>query len=1022
MQGKGVVRFFLILMTLVTLAQFLLIIPTRRVEKNADAYAQAAADAAPEELKSFVYKEKRTAYLDSLSSEAVFTVPLLKSYNYQELKRQQIALGLDLKGGMSVLLQVDLKDFIRALANNSNDPDFIKALDAAFEAQKNSQADFVTLFAENFRSIGNGKPLAPIFARNEALGLNFDSSDGEVVRKIRERANETVDLTFKRLKERIDKLGVVQPNVSLDPSRDLIVVELPGIDNPERARRFLQAAAKLEFWNVYRISDPGIVEAFNNANDRLAKVLGEDQTAASERKILQIDSTRFVADEEGNQVRQYDTIYAPVTGGPLFDVFTLNSSGAYGLAPMGIAKKNQRARIDSLLSRPDIKAVFPPDAIFRWAKDPVKDPTTQKAGSDYELYALRKERGSDAAPLTGETVTDASAQPDQQNNIVVSLKMNATGARIWGQMTTKAAQDNNREIAILLDDEVVSAPRVINPITSGDSQISGSFTLEEAKDLANILQVGKLPAETRILQESLVGPSLGQENIDKSVRSLALGFLLVVLFMIIYYMGGGAVAVLGLFANLFFIFGSLASLGTVLTLPGIAGIVLTMGMAVDSNVIIFERIREELRAGKTLITAIADGFKNSYSAIIDANVTTILVASILSYFGIGPIKGFGVVLIVGVLCSVFTAVLVGRLIIDWWTQRGGQIKFWNKLTENSLSGINIDWMGKRKYGYIFSGALTVFGIISFLVRGFDMGVDFTGGFSYNVVFDKTQKVDAETLRRSLDATFADASTVVKAVDTENTFNIVTSYLVDDQGEDAADRAMLKLHEGVQSAVKSDINFEQFRKTDGAGTHVTSSSKVASNIADDIQRSAFYAGIFGLLAVFLYLLVRFSKWQFSLGAVAALIHDVIMVLGLYSLLHGLVPFTLEVDQAFVAAVLTVIGYSVNDTVVVFDRIREYMGLYTKKSKGEVMNLAINHTLSRTLLTSSTTLITVLVLFLLGGASIKGFAFALIIGIIAGTYSSIFVASSLVYDLSPTLKAKEVEGEKKASFSKAAEKVK
>ncbi len=1020
MQGKGVVRFFMILMTLVTLAQFLLIIPTRKVERNADAYASAAAAAVPEDQKSFVYKEKRTAYLDSLSSESVFTVPLIKSYNYQELKRQQIALGLDLKGGMSVVLQVDLKDFVRALANNSNDPDFVKALDAAVAAQKNSQSDFITLFADNFSKIGNGKPLAPIFSRNEALGLNFESSDSEVIRVIRERANETVDLTFKRLKERIDKLGVVQPNVSLDASRDLIVVELPGIDNPERARRFLQAAAKLEFWNVYRISDPGILEAFNAANDRLAKTLGAD--AAVQKQILKVD-TLYKTDEQGNSVvDRLDTTYAPITGGPLFDVFTLNSSGSYGLAPMGIAKKNQRGNIDSLLNRPDIRPLFPPDVVFRWSKDPVKDPTTQKASSDYELYAIRKERGSDLAPLTGETVTDASAQPDQQNNIAVSLKMNATGARIWGQMTTKAAQDNNREIAILLDDEVVSAPRVINPITTGDSQITGSFSLEEAKDLANILQVGKLPAETRIIQEALVGPSLGQENIDKSIRSLIIGFSLVVLFMILYYMGGGIISVLGLFANLFFIFGSLASLGTVLTLPGIAGIVLTMGMAVDSNVIIFERIREELRAGKTMMTAIADGFKNSYSAIIDANVTTILVASILSYFGIGPIKGFGVVLIVGVLCSVFTAVLVGRLIIEWWTRKGKNISFWNKVTENSLTNIHIDWMGKRRIGYFISGALTVFGIASFLIRGFDMGVDFKGGFSYNVTFDKTQKVDAETIRRALDATFVDASTVVKAVDAENTYNIVTSYLVDDQSEDAADRAMAKLHEGIQTAVKSDIDFEQFKLTDGLGTHVTSSSKVASNIADDIQRSAFYAGIFGILAIFLYLLMRFSKWQFSLGAVVALLHDVIMVLGLYSLLHGIVPFTLEVDQAFVAAVLTVIGYSVNDTVVVFDRIREYMGIYTKKSKGEVMNLAINHTLSRTMLTSLTTLITILVLFLFGGASIKGFAFALIIGIIAGTYSSIFVASALVYDLSPSLKAKEVEGEKKTSFSKAAEKVK
>lgn len=1020
MQGKGVVRFFLIVVALVTLAQFLLIIPTRRVEKNADAYATAASANAPAESKSAVFKEKRIAYLDSLSSEPVFTVPLIKSYTYQDLKRQQIALGLDLKGGMSVVLQVDLREFVKALANNSTDPDFNKALDAALAAQRNSEADFITLFADNFRSISNGKPLAPIFARNDALGLNFESSDGDVVRVLRERANETVGLTFDRLKERIDKLGVVQPNISLDAARDIIVVELPGIDNPERARRFLQAAAQLEFWNVYRISDAGMMEAFAAANERLAKMKGTE--ASTQRQILKVD-TLYKTDATGNSVvDRLDTTYAPITGGPLFDVFTVNSSGSYGLAPMGIAKKNQRAFIDTMLSSPEIKGLFPPDVRFAWSKDPVKDPTTQKATDNYELYAIRKERGTDKAPLTGETITDASAQPDQNNQMTVSLKMNARGAQIWGQMTTKAAQDNNREVAILLDGEVVSAPRVNQPITTGDSQISGSFSLEEAKDLANILQVGKLPAETRIIQESLVGPSLGQENINKSVISLVLGFLLVVAFMVLYYMGGGVVAVLALFTNLFFIFGSLASLGTVLTLPGIAGIVLTMGMAVDSNVIIFERIREELRAGKTMMSAIADGFKHSYSAIIDANVTTILVAGILAYFGIGPIKGFGVVLIVGIVCSVFTSVLVGRLILDWWMRRGGNMSFWNKATANTLTNINIDWMGKRRIGYMISGALTVFGLVSFLVRGFDMGVDFKGGFSYNVTFDKSQKIDAESLRRSLDGAFVDASTVVKAVDTENTYNIVTSYLVDDQGEDAAERAMVKLHEGVQAAVGSSISLDQFKQPDGSGTHVTSSSKVSSNIADDIKRSAFYAGIFGLLSIFVYLLIRFSKWQYSMGAVVALIHDVVMVLGLYSLLHGLVPFTLEVDQAFVAAVLTVIGYSVNDTVIVFDRIREFAGLYTKKEKGEVMNLAINTTLSRTLLTSLTTLFTVLVLFLFGGASIKGFAFALIIGIIAGTYSSVFIASALVYDLTPSLKTKEVEGEKKKGhFTKPVEKV-
>lgn len=1024
MQGKGVVRFFLILMTLVTLWQYFLTIPTRKVEKEAEQYAMtASANIEDEQQQNAVYKQKRTAYLDSMSTEEILKVPLIKAFTYQELKGQQLALGLDLKGGMSVVLQVDLRDFIRALANNSKDPTFQDALEKATEAQKNAQSDYITLFADAWRQLADGRRMASIFALNEALSdqVNFETSDGEMTRILRQKANETVDLTFKLLKERIDKLGVTQPNVSLDASRDLIVVELPGIDNPERARTFLQAAANLEFWNVYRISDAGLAGAFESANQKLAQTSGKEV----EREILRID-TSYVVDSLGNtdstQIANIDTIYNQFNfnQGPLFDLLTINR-GTYGPATMGIAERNKRNTIDSLLAKPEIKRLFPRDVMFRWSKDPIRDLETNEPTDLYELYALKIEGSSEEAPLSGDKVTDARANPDPQTNRVqVSLAMNGEGARIWGQMTTKAAQDNNREIAIVLDDEVVSAPSVQNPITNGNSSITGNYSIQEAKDLANILQIGRLPAQTQIIQESLVGPSLGQENINRSIIALVAGFGLVLVFMIFYYAGAGIVSIIALFLNLFFIFGALASYGTVLTLPGIAGIVLTIGMAVDANVIIYERIREEIREGKSLFASIQDGFQNSYSAIVDANVTTILTAFVLAYFGLGPIKGFAVVLIIGVLSSLFTAVLVGRMIIDWWTQKRG-IAFSTNFSKNALANLKIDWLGKRRMAYIISGTIIAAGLVSFVTRGFELGVDFKGGYSYNVTFEPSVDVNVADLRESLTNSFGSEPTV-KAVDTENTFNVVTDYQVDNTDEEAPNLVMDKLHEGVEAAIGSPLNFDNFSDADGTGTHVTSSAKVGPTIADDIKTSALYAAIFALLLIFLYIFIRFSKWQYSMGAVAALFHDVLVVLSIFSLGRGILPFSMEIDQNFIAAILTVIGYSINDTVVVFDRIREYLNTYLKDTKEQVINKAINSTVSRTVITSLTTFLVVAILFFFGGSSISGFAFALLVGIIVGTYSSIFVATPIMSDLSGAeLRAKSTKDKGgKTSMSKVASK--
>jgi SecD/SecF fusion protein len=634
-------------------------------------------------------------------------------------------------------------------------------------------------------------------------------------------------------------------------------------------------------------------------------------------------------------------------------------------------------------------------------------PTTDEKGaftSQYELYIVKKQSSTDEAPLDGDVVTSAGQTLDPVNGEVqVNLRMNAIGAKKWAEMTTKAANDGNREIAIALDNEVVSAPRVNDAITGGSSSISGNYSVEEAVDFASILEVGKLPARTTIVQESNVGPTLGKANVSKSINSLLIGFLLVIITMFIYYAGGGIIAVLSLLLNVFLIFGTLSSFGTVLTLSGIAGIVLTIGMAVDANVIIFERIKEELDSGKNIKQAISDGYYHSYSAIIDANVTTILTALILAYFGLGPVKGFAVVLIIGVLCSMFTAIFISRLMIEWWVNKGNDLSFWTKMSKGAFQSLDIDWIGKRKIAYVFSGIFILAGLISIATRGFDLGVDYKGGFSYTVQFTGSENITSDELRTGLTTSF-EASPVVKQVDSDNTYNITTSYMIAETGEDVSSKVMAKLHEGVSQITKSNVSLEDFRNTESPDNviHIISSSQVGPTIADDLKKSSLYAGIFALLAIFLFILIRFSKWQYSAGAILALFHDALFVLAIFSIFKGILPFSLEIDQAFIAAILTVIGYSINDTVIVFDRIREFFGLHTNKSKDEIINDAINTTLSRTIMTSFTTLLVILILFLFGGASIKGFAFALLVGIVIGTYSSVFIAAPVLHDMATDLK--------------------
>jgi len=999
MQGKGIVKFFLVALTIVSLIQFMYVIPTNKVENNAQSYAETICGTGD----AGCVKVNRAAYLDSMSTEVVFRLPLLKSYTYQDLKSSQLNFGLDLKGGMSVLMQVDLRDFLRALAGNRQDPVLEQAMKEASIAQQNSQSNYINLFVEAWQKVSPDRPLNSLFKRNESLTdkVNANTSDSEMATVLRAEADKAVDNTFKLLKERIDKLGVVGPTVSLDAARDLILVELPGVENPKRARNYLQAAAKLEFWNVYRITDSGIQSSFRQANEKLKSM---EEATLENGSSTSIDTSGTIADNT-DAVDPTDTIGTDIADGgdallgeqgPLFDLFTLND-GSFGLAPMGTAEKNKRHAIDEMLSRPGIKELFPRNAMLLWSRTPSKD-ADGSLTDQYELYAIKKESGTDKAPLEGDLVTDAYASPNSSTGeLAISLKMNQEGARIWGAMTTKAAQDNNREIAIVLDSSVVSAPRVINPITTGDSQITGSFDVQEAQDIANILQIGKLPTGTQIIQESLVGPSLGQKNITTSLSALLAGFILVLAFMIFYYGSAGIVSIVVLFLNVVFMISAIASIGTVLTLPGIAGIVLTIGMAVDANVIIYERVREELRAGKSLVMAMKDGYKHSYSAIIDGNVTTFLTAVVLFVFGLGPIKGFAAVLMIGIMTTLFTAVLVSRFIFDWWFSKGKTVSFWTNSTKNVLANLNTDWMSKRKKFYVLSATIIILGIVSFFVRGFDLGVDFRGGYSMNVEF--AQPVTAEQIREALADDLGKTPTV-KAVNSDNTYNILTDYLIDSQEEDAPEMVMDKMHAGL-SAYVGDGTAEQFKNPDEVGiAHVTSFSKVGPTVADDLRNSAWEAITFGLLVIFLYILIRFSKWQYSLGAVIATTHDALVVVSLFSLLHGFLPFPMEIDQAFIAAILTIIGYSVNDTVIVYDRIREYFGLYPDKEKNEVINMAINSTMSRTVITGLTTLFTVFVLWMFGTGSIKGFAFALVIGVVVGTYSSIFIASPVMSDLSKT----------------------
>jgi len=1018
MQGKALIKFFTGVALLVVAYQFLLWFPTRSVESNADQYAAASVSQMADSNKKEERRDSfRNAYLDSVSNKTVFSIPLVKSYNYQELKQQQIAWGLDLQGGMSVVMQVDLRELIIVLSGKSSNPEFLKALDQAKIAQQSAQTDYVTLFGQEYAALTD-KPLARLFSVSERLKgeVGVSSTNEEVLTAIRKVAEETVESTYNLLKKRIDRYGVAQPVVSLDKNTDRITVELPGVRNPKRARKYLVATANLEFWELHQNADiQNELFALNETLKEQEKLKEPKDTTKTvvETPEVETDSTGLEGDSTLSDLTDL-TGEGDLTGdstdaGPLLEILGLNfaQTNADLSGVIGYAKLSDVAAVEKMLkSKAAKKALGSKARSIRFVWDSKAFENTN-GESILALYALNT-KGRDNSVLSGERVVQSYPTPNPSGNgFAVSLSMDQEGARIWKKMTT----DNvGRQVAVVLDNRVYSAPNVNEPIPNGNTSISGGFEeVTEAKDLANILSIGKLPARPEIIEEAVVGPSLGAATVSAGIWSLVGGFVLVLLFMLGYYAMAGVIAVLALFLNVFFIFGSLASFGTVLTLPGIAGIVLTIGMAVDANVIIFERIREELRGGLDWKAAITKGFSHSYSAILDANITTLIVAAILYNFGLGPIKGFATVLIIGVVCSVFSAVLIGRMIFDSYMERNKEVSVWAGWSKNILANPGIDFVSKRKIAYGVSGLILAAGIVSMLTKGFELGVDLQGGRSYTVQF--AENVDATAFKGKIEEAFTSVGkdegnadkTVVREFSKSTQAKVTTSFLQKELEIDADSVILRKVYEAAKAYSGNDISYDDFaagEPIDGGqagGFYLSASSKVGPTIADDIRNSAGWAAGLSLIFIFLYIFLRFNRWQYSAGALAALVHDVLFVLSIFSIFQGILPFSLEIDQAFIAAILTVIGYSINDTVVVFDRIREVgRDMQDKASFEDIVNIAVNNTISRTCITSLTTLLVVLILFLFGGSGISGFAFALLVGILVGTYSSIFIATPVVVD--------------------------
>ncbi|UGS20400.1 protein translocase subunit SecDF [Flavobacterium cyclinae] len=973
MQNRGLIKFFAIIFALVCVYQLSFTFVANSVVSDAKAFA-----------KGDTAKELR--YLDSIGKEEVY--PVL-GFTYNKVREQQINKGLDLEGGLNVILQISVKDVLKGLANNSKNKAFNQALADAKTNQQGNQ-DYIDAFFQAANAANVNLAAADVFGnRNLDDVIKFDMTNKQVEPIIKQKVQESVESAFKVLRERIDKFGVTQPNIQLLGNSGRILVELPGAKDVDRIKKLLQSTAQLEFWETYKIEDVG--QYLMSVEDALKKT----EVAVKEAPVKTSGIDSLLTDKADTTAAKN----SPFLG-------KMIAPGMQGAPYVGTFATKDTAAINAFFKRDDIKALLPANLAnvkFAWGKTNAKTPDVT------ELYALKGTRDN-VAPLSGGVIVDARDTFDQLGKPAVSMQMNGNGARKWEQITGAVSQQGNA-IAIVLDNIVYSAPGVSKgAITGGQSEISGNFTIEETKDLANILRAGKLPAAAEIVQSEVVGPSLGQEAIDNGLLSFIIGFSLVLLWMVVYYGKTGFYANLALLVNILFIFGTLASFGAVLTLPGIAGIVLTIGMAVDANVIIFERAKEELDNGKSVqeATDYAFTWKGAMSSIVDANVTTAITAVILLVFGTGPIRGFATTLLIGIFTSVVTAVFITRMFLDWSLSKNEKLAYSTSLTRTWFKNLNIDFLGKKKMAYAISGILVALSIFSLATKGLNQGVDFVGGRTYQVRFDKA--VSAPEVTADLVAVFESAE--AKIYGSNNQLKITTKYKVDQEGEGVDEEVNRKLYEGLKKHLPANLKYEEFANLyEGKQIGILSSAKVTGTISKDIKTNSLWAVLGSLFVVFVYLMISFRRWQFGFGAVAAVAHDVIIVLGIFSFAYSFLPFNMEIDQAFIAAILTVIGYSLNDTVIVFDRVREYLDYNSSPDFKGLVNKALNTTLSRTINTSATTLVVLIAIFIFGGETIRGFVFAILVGILVGTYSSLFVATPVMTDA-----IGEKEGRKMAEFKK------
>lgn len=972
MQNKGLIKFFAILFALVSIYQLSFTFVADKVKSDAKSFAGNDPD-------------KEIKYSDSIGKEKVFNLGFT-SFTFNEVKDKQINKGLDLEGGINVILQISVKDVLKGLANNSKNPVFNKSLADATANQKGNQT-YLDAFFEAFEANSNGtvRLASPDIFANRSLqgegGIDFQMSDAQVKKVIKRKVDESVDSAFGVLRKRIDKFGVTQPNIQKIGETGRILVELPGAKDVDRIKKLLQSTAQLEFWETYKIEEMG--NFLVAANDALKKT-----------EINKVETKAVVKDSLNDLLTGgKDSLATKKGNNPLFDKII----GQGGGPVLGLFSPKDTAVVNSYLKRSDIRVLLAPDqhyAKFVWGKPTDVKDAKGKEIEAVELYALKGNRDNVAA-MSGGVVTDAKDTFDQMGKPAVSMQMNSQGARAWEELTGRAYTQKSN-IAIVLDDIVYSAPGVSSgPISGGRSEISGVFDVTETKDLANVLRAGKLPAAADIVQSEVVGPSLGQEAIDNGTTSAIVGLLLVSLWMMIYYGKAGWYANLALAVNLLFLFGILASLGAVLTLPGIAGIVLTMGTAVDANIIIYERAKEELRAGKTLDEAIKTSYswRGAMSSITDANVTHILTGAVLFIFGSGPIKGFATTLLIGIITSLFTSIFIARIFIDRNISRKNDLTFVTNFSKNMFNNFHFNFLGVKKWTYLFSSIVVVVSIASLCINGLDQGVDFVGGRTFQIRFEKP--VQAEVVKDELAVVFGSAE--AKVFGKDNQLKITTKYKVEEHGIKADEEVNKLLFDNLKKYYSDGLTYDKFVNAyEGKKLGIVQASKVGPAVAEDIKTNAYWAVLGAMAIVFLYLMISFRKWQFSLGAIAAIAHDVIFVLGIYSLCYKFMPFGMEVDQHFIAAILTVIGYSMNDTVIVFDRVREFLAGKTKGSFEQIVNDSINTTMSRTINTSLTMIVVLLIMFIFGGESIRGFIFAMLVGIIVGTYSSLFIATPVLVD--------------------------